>query len=111
MQSATSGSASVYRFREYELDERRLELRRGGEQIALQPRVLSTILYFAKNQGRLVTKQELLSGPWGGTIVSGGAISRVVREIRRALGDNAKRPRILVTVRGVGYRFEPPALG
>jgi DNA-binding winged helix-turn-helix (wHTH) protein/tetratricopeptide (TPR) repeat protein len=96
----------VIRFGDFELDEGRFELRRRGEVVQVQRRVLETILYLAMRAGRLVTREELLSGPWGGTVVGDAAIARAIKEARAVLDDTGESPSTIVTVRGVGFRFE-----
>jgi DNA-binding winged helix-turn-helix (wHTH) protein len=101
----------VIRFGEFELDEARFELRRRGETVPVQRRVLETILYLATRAGRLVTREELANGPWRGTVVGNSAIARAIKEARAALGDTGETPNLIVTVRGAGFRFEGEVRG
>jgi DNA-binding winged helix-turn-helix (wHTH) protein/tetratricopeptide (TPR) repeat protein len=68
-------------------------------------RVLSILIH---NVGRLVTKDELFSTVWDGTIVSESVLTTVIKELRRALGDDMHEPRFIATVYGRGYRFIAP---
>ena len=61
-------------------------------------------------RGQLVTKDFLFSSVWDGTIVSEAALTSVVKELRRALGDDPKRPRFIENVYGRGYRLLEPAV-
>lgn len=65
-------------------------------------RVLATL---AEAPGRLVTKDQLFESVWDGTIVSESALTSVIKELRRALGDQSKTPRLIESVYGRGYRF------
>lgn len=94
------------RFGAFELDERRFELRQDGRVVAVQPQVLEVIRYLARNPDRLVTRDELLRAAWGGVSVGDAAISRAIKEARRVLGDDARRPNVIETVRGRGFRFK-----
>jgi adenylate cyclase len=60
---------------------------------------------FADNQGRLLTKDQILAEVWGEIWVSDGLVKEYVHDLRVALGDNPKQPRFIETVRGRGYRF------
>src|SRR5207248_6073371 len=95
----------LHRFGPFELDERRFELRRLGKAVTLQRKVLETITYLVKNPDRLISKDELIAGPWKGTIVSDAALAHVIMVARKALSDRGKSGSIIETVRGKGYRF------
>ena len=58
--------------------------------------------------GRLLTKEELFETVWDGTVVSESALTSVIKELRRALGDDPKAPRFIESVYGRGYRFLAP---
>lgn len=62
----------------------------------------------AREPGRLITKDELFSSVWDGTIVSESALTSVIKELRRALGDESRTPRFIESVYGRGYRFVAP---
>ena len=93
----------MFRFGEFEADEERFELRRSGHAVRVQRRVLEAIFYFLRSRGHVVTKRELIRGPWNGTQVSDAAVSRAIMLARRAIADPWARA--LTTVHGQGYRF------
>ena len=78
---------------------------RDGVPVPLTPRALQVLEYLARRPGRLVSKTELLDAVWEGTFVGDGALKVCVREIRKALGDDAKRPAYVETAHRRGYRF------
>lgn len=88
-----------------EIDEARFELHRDGKLVAVQPRVLDTILFLARRNGYLVTREELIAGPWKGAPVSDTALSQAIRQARAALGEGRGTPSLIETVRGKGFRF------
>ena len=73
--------------------------------ISLTPKALSLLEYLAARPGRLVMKTELLDAIWPGVFVADGALKVCIREIRRALGDDAQAPRFIETAHRRGYRF------
>ncbi|MDP5135998.1 winged helix-turn-helix domain-containing protein [Rheinheimera baltica] len=64
--------------------------------------------YFIANAGRLITKDELLADVWGIRDVSDGRVTRVIRVLRVALGDDTREPRYIETIPKRGYRFIAP---
>lgn len=56
----------------------------------------------------LLTKDELFDRVWPGLAVSEAVLTTAVKELRRALGDDARAPRVIETVHGRGYRFLLP---
>lgn len=94
---------SMFRFGEFEADEERFELRRSGHVVRVQRRVLQAIFHFLRSRGHVVTKRDLIRGPWSGNQVSDAAVSRAIMLARRAIADPSAR--VLTTVHGTGYRF------
>ncbi|WP_134051855.1 winged helix-turn-helix domain-containing protein [Rheinheimera aquimaris] len=64
--------------------------------------------YFIANAGKLITKDELLHDVWGIRDVSDGRVTRVIRVLRVALGDDTREPRYIETIPKRGYRFIAP---
>ena len=64
----------------------------------------------ARTPGRVYSRRQLLENVWDGDFFGDERVVDVhIRSIRRALGDDAAAPRFIGTVRGVGYKFLPPA--
>lgn len=83
-------------------------LRCGDQLVDLRPQSLAMLRYLAERSGQVVAKQELLKQLWPGIYVSPTVVKVCVREIRRALGDDATQPRFIETVGVQGYRFIAP---
>ena len=94
-------------FDEFTLDISTAELRRGTEIIQLEPQVFDLIRYLATNAGRVVSRDDIIQGVWGGRIVSDGSISTRINAARKALGDDGKSQRLIKTVQRRGFRFMP----
>lgn len=95
----------MFEFGPFRLDVGERRLLRAGQPIPLQPKVFDTLLYLLRRRGRLVRRNEILDSVWADTYVTGNALSRCIKEIRQALGDDAHRPQFLETVARSGYRF------
>lgn len=100
--------AGLWRFGDFELDEPRFELRRGGKALAVQPKVLELILYLARHRERVVGKQELFDELWAGTLVTEASLTQALSLARRALGDTPREQHTIRTVRRRGLQFVAP---
>jgi TolB-like protein/Tfp pilus assembly protein PilF len=94
-----------YDFGEYSLDVDRRELRRGGEQIAIEPQVFDLIVYLLRNRDRVASRDDLIAGVWAGRIVSDSAVTTRINAARRALGDSGTAQTIIRTIQRKGVRF------
>src|SRR4029434_1348918 len=68
-------------------------------------KAFAALCYLVADAGQLVTKEELIEAVWAVPYVSDTAIAACIREIRRALDEQAHEPQFVETVRGRGYRF------
>ena len=95
----------VFRFGDHVLDTERRELRRGAEPIALEPQVFDLLVYLVRNRGRVVSKDDLIEGVWGGRIVSDSALTSRLNAASRAVDDSGAEQRVIRTVQRRGVRF------
>jgi DNA-binding winged helix-turn-helix (wHTH) protein/tetratricopeptide (TPR) repeat protein len=93
------------RFLEYVLDPLGARLWRGDEVVPLRPKTFALLELLLARRGRLVGKDELLGTLWGDAAVSEGVLTSTVKELRRALADDSRAPRLIETVHRRGYRF------
>jgi DNA-binding winged helix-turn-helix (wHTH) protein len=93
------------RFGDYVLDTELRQLLRGGEALHLTPKAFGLLEYLVERRPRALPKSQILERIWPATFVSEANLASLVKEIRRALGDDADGPRFIRTVRGFGYAF------
>ncbi|MEP6946148.1 MAG: winged helix-turn-helix domain-containing protein [Acidobacteriota bacterium] len=95
----------VYRFDNHivEIDEFRLF--KDGEPVTVERKAFQVLAYLLENPGRLVTKEELLESVWKESFVTPNVLTRVITQLRKALGDKAQDSRYIETVPTHGYRF------
>lgn len=104
------GEAMTYSFGDVEIDGEGFRVFRAGEPVRLEPKAVELLLFLASNPGRLVSKSEIQEAVWRETSVTENALTRLVAQIRKALGDDARDARYIETVPTRGYRFlAPPA--
>ena len=78
----------------------------AGREVTLTPKATVLLDYLMSHPGELHTRDDLLASLWGiDFATSTRAVDHRVREIRRALGDDAANPTYIETVPSVGYRF------
>ncbi|HET7203120.1 MAG TPA: winged helix-turn-helix domain-containing protein [Steroidobacteraceae bacterium] len=97
-----------YRFGDYTLDLRRGSLLKGQVEVRLRPKSFAVLQALVERHGELVTKEELLGAVWGKTVVTEGAITQCLIDVRRALGDEAQE--VVRTVPRRGYVFALPVI-
>jgi DNA-binding response OmpR family regulator len=79
----------------------------GEDELALSPREFDLLTFLVQNAGRTVTREEVMNAVWNGEWQgSNKTLDMNVVALRRKLGDDARAPTHVVTVRGVGLRFE-----
>jgi DNA-binding winged helix-turn-helix (wHTH) protein/tetratricopeptide (TPR) repeat protein len=76
----------------------------------VEPKAMQVLSFLASRPGQVVTKQEILTDVWEGTFVSDEVLPNAIWELRKALGDDAKRPRFIQTLPKKGYRLIAPVL-
>ena len=95
-------------FHPFRFDVANERLWRRSREVSLRPKTFAVLRYLLKHSDRLVTKEELLDAIWPGTAVSDVVPLVCIRELRKALEDNAEAPRYIETVPRRGYRFIAP---
>lgn len=97
--------ATRYQWDEFVLDLDSYRLERGGVPLSLEPKAFNLLILMVQRPGHLFTKQEIFSALWPDTAVTDHALTRVVAQLRRVLGDEAREARYIETVPTRGYRW------
>jgi len=80
---------------------------RHGAPLALTVREFDLLAYLLRHPGRAFTRAELLERVWGWTYGDQSTVTVHIRRLREKIEDDPKAPRLLTTVWGVGYRYDP----
>ena len=99
----------VTRFDGWTFDADTHELRSGSRRVDLTPKAFELLGALLAERPRAVSKVELQERLWPKTFVTESNLTKLMAELRKALGDDARAPRYLRTVRGFGYAFSGPA--
>jgi two-component system alkaline phosphatase synthesis response regulator PhoP len=97
----------VWRFGDVEVDLARGELRRDGRPVEVTALELKLLAAFLASRGRVLSRRRLLEAAWGSeTFVTDRAVDAHIVNLRRKIEDDSRKPRYIVSVRGLGYRFD-----
>jgi DNA-binding response OmpR family regulator len=97
---------SVLRFEGLTVDPGGREVRVDGSLVALSALEFDVLAALAGSPGRVFSRRQLLERVWGYDFFGDERVVDVhIRSLRARLGDDAANPRLIATVRGVGYKF------
>jgi two-component system, OmpR family, response regulator len=91
------------------VDLRSRRVQRGGKQVELSSREFALLEYFMRHPGQVLSRQQILSAVWDYSFDPGSNVVDVYVRYLRSKLDRRGEPSVIQTVRGSGYRFEPPA--
>ena len=95
----------LYRFGEFELDEGTRQLKKAGGSCHVEPKVMDLLLFLVRHRERAVSRSMLVRELWSDVAVSHAALTRLVKEARRVLGDGGRSQAIIRTLHARGYQF------
>src|SRR5215471_643152 len=105
--NAPSEAQQVYRFGDVEVDATRCELRREGAVVETTPTEFKLLSAFIRNRGRVLSREKLLDEAWGqGTFLTDRVVDNHIVALRKKIEREPAEPRYLISVRGIGYRFD-----
>lgn len=84
------------------------QIRRGDEIIRLEPKVMEVLTFLCAHPGEVVSREALLAALWPGIIVGDDSLTQSVIKLRKALGDDPKKPAYIQTIPKRGYRLLAP---
>ena len=100
------GRGEVLRTEGLELDVERHTVTVRGEEVDLRPREFDLLRILMANRGRVLKRDLLLDRVWGETeYIDPGTLDVHVRRLREKIEDDPSKPRFVLTVRGLGYKF------
>lgn len=105
--TGTTGTIAIAGLR---FNPRTGEILGQGHSVKLRPKASTALALLVENAGELVTRDRLIETLWpdGRTILFEASVTTIIRELRRALGDNSREPRFIETIPRRGYRFIGP---
>jgi DNA-binding response OmpR family regulator len=102
-----SGPERVLRLGAVEVHFARGKVRRGEDLVDLTAIEFKLLDLFARNRGRILTREQLVAGAWGaGVFLSARVVDNHIANLRRKIEADPQEPRYLRNLRGLGYCLE-----
>ena len=99
-------TGDTFQFGDVTVDFRRHEVLKAGKKVHLTSLEFRLLRYFIEKRGCVVTRDELLDEAWGDAVITPRTIDSHIVHLRKKLEPDPAHPRYLLSVRGVGHRFE-----
>ena len=96
---------SFYECGPFRLEPAEQRLTRDGSPVSLPPKVFELLVLLVRNQGRLITKDQIMQAVWAGSFVEEANLTVAISALRKVLGDKEGDLRYIETVPKRGYRF------
>jgi DNA-binding winged helix-turn-helix (wHTH) protein len=96
-------------FEDCRFDSDTREVHRSGQPVALSPKAFHLLEILIRERPKAIDHRKLHSELWPGVFVTDANLPNLVTELRSALGDDARSPHVIRTVRGFGYAFSASA--
>jgi DNA-binding response OmpR family regulator len=109
LRRSANGRPTARRFGRLQVDLAAHEVLVDGRPVALTAREFELLALFVEHPRQALTREQIFERIWG-SWGDRSAVSIYVRKLRDKLEADPRDPQLLVTVWGVGYRFDPPAL-
>jgi DNA-binding response OmpR family regulator len=107
LRRAAEDDLPTYRFGDAEVDFERCELRRAGQPVELTALEFKLLTALVRNRGKVLSRDQLLDLVWGqGTFVTDRVVDNHVVTLRKKVEPDPSEPRYIMSVRGLGYRFD-----
>jgi len=80
----------------------------GEDNIKLEDKVMTLLVYLARHQGKVLSREQLEADVWTDRVISYDALTSCITRLRKALGDDSRKPLFIETVPKKGYRLIAP---
>ena len=81
------------------------QVRAGRTVRHLEPQVMDLLVFLSSHEGKVVSRDELIEAVWDGRFISDATLTRTVADLRRTLGDDARKCKYIETIAKRGYRL------
>ena len=95
----------VYKFGDVAVDFKSYEATKAGKSLHLTALEFRLLKFFIEHRGEVLPRNAILDEAWGDAIVSGRTIDPHIVHIRKKIENDPEKPEHLISVRGIGYKF------
>lgn len=95
----------LYKLNDWTLNSHTNQLFNETDSVLLEHRHTCLLIYFLEHSNQILKKDQILQAVWQNKVVNDESLAVAVSQLRKALGDNARSPRYIKTIPGVGYQF------
>lgn len=96
----------VIKFGDIQINEETAEVRKGGEILEFTAKELKLLMYLINNPNRIISKEMICNEVWGEDFFGyDNTITVHIRKLRKKIEENPSKPKYIVTVIGLGYKF------
>ena len=81
---------TIYRFDGFTVDAKDFVVEKNGEAVILTPRAFDVLQLLLTNAGHVVEKRQMFDEVWKESFVTDNALTKIIKELRHALGDSAE---------------------
>ena len=101
-------SSSVIQIQNLRINLKEAKVYRGQEEVLLTAMEYRLLLTMVQNVGQVLSRNQLLEGIWdvSGEFVNDNTLTVYIKRLREKLEEDAANPRLIQTVRGLGYRIQ-----
>ncbi|HKP98322.1 MAG TPA: response regulator transcription factor [Fibrobacteria bacterium] len=110
---ASPAGADVLEFDDVRVDFKKYEASKGGRSIELSAKEFQILKYLSTRRGEVVTREDLLQAIWGYSIENmptTRTVDNQIVKLRQKIEADTENPLAIRSVRGVGYKFDPPGI-
>lgn len=105
-EDTSRSNMGIIRYKELVITERTRRVQRSGQDISLTPKEFDILLFLARNQGEVFTKEQIYQAVWDNDYVMDDSnIMAFIRKIRKKIEPNPDSPEYILTIWGIGYKF------
>lgn len=91
----------------FEIDEEKMEVTKNGEIIDLKPKEYKMFLYMLKHKNQIISKERFCDEVWGEDFLGfDNTIMVHIRKLREKIEENPSKPKYILNVKGLGYKFK-----
>lgn len=112
--AAPAGGSDLLEFDDVRVDFKKYEALRAGKPMELSAKEFQILKYLSQRRGEVVTREDLLQAIWGysaDNMPTTRTVDNQIVKLRQKVEADVANPMVIRSVRGVGYKFDPPGIG